>query len=75
MIYNNHIGVLLGASQGSKHGKACGNDFTNNMEQDIYGPHYHLNEKEWFNIRTNQTKDSTTLDEMVLPLIFHYEGD
>ena len=67
MTYNNHVGVLLGVSQGLDHGKACGNDYTNNTEQDQY-PHYYLDETEWFNSRNNGAKDSTTLDEMVLPV-------
>lgn len=62
--YNNHVGALLGVSKGSDYGKACGNDVTGGTNN--YGPHYALNETEWYHAATGQRRDSTITTENVL---------
>eukprot|EP00546_Thalassionema_frauenfeldii_P000563 CAMPEP_0178934534 /NCGR_PEP_ID=MMETSP0786-20121207/23919_1 /TAXON_ID=186022 /ORGANISM="Thalassionema frauenfeldii, Strain CCMP 1798" /LENGTH=606 /DNA_ID=CAMNT_0020612333 /DNA_START=116 /DNA_END=1936 /DNA_ORIENTATION=- len=75
MTYNNHVGALVGVSLGSDYGKACGNDYTNNVEPEQYGPHYQLEETEWYNNETKEQKDHKALKEMVLPIeIFNRGG-
>eukprot|EP01050_Picozoa_sp_SAG11_P004193 SAG11_NODE_261_length_11530_cov_8.418861_5_plen_212_part_00 len=74
MNYNNHVGAILGTSTGSDYGKACGNDFTNNEENDQYGPHYRLTETEWYNTNTGVTLTSANTPEMVISLAEYDAG-
>lgn len=74
MSYNNHIGALLGSSEGSSHGIGCGNDYTNNKANDKYGPHYKLEETIWVNNMLGKRYDYLDLEEMILPELTFYEG-